>query len=223
METQLKQSFAGKNKPAQVGFPLHQPLMERWSSRAFSGQPVRPDVIGSLLEAARWAPSSMNAQPWRFVVATKDQPEDYDRLFESLSQKNQQWAGEAPVLILAVSKTDFDGDYGRNSYAEYDTGQAVAHLTLQATTLGLNLHQMGGFSKEQIRNTLELPDGFEPMTITAIGYPGDPEELPASFQAREESPRSRLPLNEIAFDGEWERSIDALFNRENQSWNKEGV
>lgn len=218
MGAQIKQPSATVKKPAKVNFSLHQPLRERWSSRAFSDEPVNPEIIGSLLEAARWAPSSMNAQPWRFVVAAKDRSEAYNRLFESLSEKNQQWAGKAPVLILVVSKTGFDGEYGQNSYAEYDTGQAIAYLTIQATTLGLNLHQMGGFSKEQIRTALDLPDGYEPMTITAVGYPGDPDELPSPFREREKSPRSRLPLNEIASYGEWERSIEDLFNHEKQTW-----
>ncbi|MCF7804455.1 MAG: nitroreductase family protein [Candidatus Marinimicrobia bacterium] len=221
MSGQIKTKTSPIVKPAETAYPLHQPLKERWSSRAFSGEPVNPEIIGSLLEAARWTPSSMNAQPWRFVVATKDEPKNYNRLFASLSEKNQQWAGKAPVLILAVAKTEMDGGYGPKSYAEYDTGQAVAHLTIQATTLGLNLHQMGGFSKEQVRESLELPDDYQPMTIVAIGYPGEPGELPPTFQARERSPRSRRALADIAYAGEWSRSIEHYLAKDSAKWNRE--
>lgn len=190
-------------KPADTQYPLHDLLTRRWSPRAYSEQPVGPDTLLSLLEAARWAPSSSNEQPWRFVVATKNQPVDYDRLLTCLLEGNRKWAYRAPVLMLSVARMDFEEDGRPNRHAFHDVGLATENLLLQATALGLVAHPMAGFDIEKARTELKLPSGYEPVAMTAVGYPGELSVLPDYLQQRELKPRERKPMAEIAFSGQW--------------------
>ena len=192
-------------KPADTQFPLHDLLTRRWSPRAFSEQPVEPATLLSLLEAARWAPSSSNEQPWRFVVAAKNQPVEYDRLLTCLLEGNRKWAYRAPVLMLSVARMDFEEDGRPNRHAFHDVGLATENLLLQATALGLVAHPMAGFDIEKARTELKLPSGYEPVAMTAVGYPGELSVLPDYLQQRELKPRERKPLTEIAFSGQWGR------------------
>ena len=164
---------------------IHELLRRRWSPRAFSPQPVPPDTLERLFEAARWAPSSNNEQPWSFVVATSDQLDDFARLRDCLNEKNALWAGRAPVLMLSVARRHFNRNGQENRHALHDVGQAVANLTFQATAEGLFVHQMAGFSVEKARETLGLPNGQEPVAMIALGFPGDPAALPDDLRARE--------------------------------------
>ncbi len=195
------------DKPAETQFPLHDLLKRRWSPRAFSGQPVEPDRLLTLLEAARWAPSSSNEQPWRFVVATKQEPADYDRLLACLLEGNRKWAYRAPVLILSVVRRDFEDDGRPNRHAFHDVGLATENLLLQATALGLVAHPMAGFDIEKARADLKIPSGYEPVAMIAAGYPGELSILPDYLQQRELKPRERKPLTEIAFSGQWGHSL----------------
>jgi nitroreductase len=195
------------DKPAETQFPLHDLLKRRWSPRAFSGQPVEPDRLLTLLEAARWAPSSSNEQPWRFVVATKQEPADYDRLLACLLEGNRKWAYRAPVLILSVARRDFEDDGRPNRHAFHDVGLATENLLLQATALGLVAHPMAGFDIEKARADLKIPSGYEPVAMIAAGYPGELSILPDYLQQRELKPRERKPLTEIAFSGQWGHSL----------------
>jgi nitroreductase len=189
-------------KFAETTYPIHDLLRRRWSPRAFSEKPIEREKLLSLFEAARWSPSSFNEQPWSFVMATKDDPEAYDRLLSCLTDKNRAWAQRAPVLMLSVAKlVDEDGELNRHAF--HDVGQAMADLTVQATALGLFVHQMAGFHIEKSREVLRVPAGHKPVAMAVIGYPDDPSILPEPFRQRELAPRQRKPLDEFVFTGHW--------------------
>ncbi|SPP64505.1 nitroreductase family protein [Nitrospira lenta] len=190
-------------KPAETQVPIHDLLRRRWSPRAFAERPVEPNAVLSLLEAARWAPSSSNEQPCRFIVATKDQPIEYARLLACLMDGNRVWAYRAPVLILSVACMEFEEDGSLNRHAFHDVGLATENLLLQVTALGLVAHPMAGFDIEKARADLQIPPGYEPAAMIAVGYPGELSVLPDHLQQRELKPRERKPLTEIAFLGQW--------------------
>lgn len=193
-------------KIAEPQVQIHDLLRSRWSPRAFASRPVEPGILMRLFEAARWAPSSMNLQPWSFVAVTQDDPEAHARMVHGLGERNQVWARHAPVLLLVVAKTERTPGQP-NRYAWYDVGQAVAHLSVQATAEGLVLHQMGGFDAEKARQAFDVPAGYDPVVVIALGYLGDPMDLPEDMRAREGAPRSRLPLDQSAFYGRWGNSF----------------
>jgi nitroreductase len=181
-------------------------IRRRWSPRAFDGsRDVSSDDLRRLFEAARWAPSSMNEQPWRFVVADrKRSPDIFASLVESLTGKNPFWATAAPVLVLVVVRRTTERDEIENSHAWYDTGQAVGFLTLQATSMELSVRQMEGFDHERARRACDVPAPFEPAVLMAIGYAGDPETLKLErHREAERQPRQRRPLDTFVFDGKW--------------------
>lgn len=190
-------------KPAPTDYPIHELLRERWSPRAFSEQAVLPEVLRGLFEAARWAPSSSNEQPWSFLVGTKDDKEFHAKLVSTLVEGNQVWAKHAPVLGIAVTKLAFARGNHPNRNAFYDTGAALADLTVEATSRGLFVHQMGGFDPPKAIELFSIPTGWEPIAAFAIGYPGDPQSLPENLRERELAPRSRKPLSELVMSGSW--------------------
>src|SRR6266851_8883182 len=181
-------------KPAQTDYPILELLKRRWSPRAFSDQMVEPEKLLSLFEAARWAPSSFNEQPWYFIVATKQEPEEHARLLSCLVEKNQQWARLAPVLMVSVAKLNFEKTGKPNRHAFHDVGLAVGNMIVQATALDLFVHQMAGFSPERVREIHGVPDGFEPVAAMAIGYAAEADVLPESFRQQELAGRSRKPI-----------------------------
>jgi nitroreductase len=191
-------------KPADTQYPVHDLLRQRWSPRAFGDRPIELDKLRSLFEAARWAPSSNNEQPWRFLVATKENKPEYDRLFNCLVEGNQQWAHRAPVLLLSVAKLKFE-DGSLNRHAFHDTGMAAENLVIQATALGLVVHQMAGFRIDQARVDCKIPEGYEPVAMIAIGYPGDLTLLSERLRAREVRSRVRNPLTEFVFSATWKQ------------------
>ena len=190
-------------KPADTQYPIHDLLRQRWSPRAFDDRPIEPEKLRSLFEAARWAPSSNNEQPWRFIVANKDYETEWNRLLACLVEGNRKWAYRAPVLILSVASLNFEDDSTPNRHAFYDTGMAVENLVLQATALGLSAHQMAGFDVEKARADLKIPSGYEPVAMIAVGYPSDLASLPDRLRERELQPRSRRPISEWTFSGQW--------------------
>lgn len=190
-------------KQAQTEFPIHDLLARRWSPRAFDERLVEADLLRTLFEAARWAPSSSNEQPWRFIVATKDHETEWNRLFDCLAEGNQTWAIRASVMILSVANMNFEDDGKPNRHAFHDTGLATENLVLQATASGLVAHQMAGFDIEKARADLLIPSGYEPVAMIAIGYPGDAAILPERLRERELRPRSRRPIGEWTFRGQW--------------------
>src|ERR1035437_6722051 len=187
-------SDVARVKAAQTGQPIHELIGNRWSPRAFSDRDVTPEQLLSLLEAARWAPSSYNEQPWRFIVVRKSDPETHQKLLGSLMELNQLWARNAPVLILTIGKKTFSHNGAPNLYALHDAGMALSNLALQATALGLSLHFMGGFDRAAARAAFQIPDDYELGAVAAISYAGDPEDLPEKLRQMELAPRARKPL-----------------------------
>ena len=189
-------------KTAETAFPVHDLIAERWSPRAFADRPVATELLGSLLEAARWAPSCFNAQPWRYLVARREDAEGFERLAACLVEGNA-WAREAPVLMLAVARTTFEHNGKPNRHAWHDVGLASQSLALQAQALGLATHQMAGFDADRARKLLGIPAGFEPVAMIAVGHPGEAGALPGPLAERERTPRGRRPLEELAFGPAW--------------------
>jgi len=197
-----------ERKEAKTRCPVHELIARRWSPRSFADRPVEREKICSLLEAARWAPSSYNEQPWRFLVATREDPDAFEKLSSCLMEGNRAWASRAPVLLLTVAKTYFGDDPKReNRHAFHDVGLATAQLVLQATALGLHAHQMGGFDRERARELFAIPEGYEPLVVLAVGYRGDPGSLPPDLRERERAPRTRKELEEIAYQGRFGKSL----------------
>jgi nitroreductase len=190
-------------KPAPTDYPIHEFLKRRWSPRAFSAQRVTPETLASLFEAARWAPSSSNEQPWHFLLATQDDPQEFQRLLGCLMEGNIRWVKLAPVLAISVTRLNFEEDNKPNRHAFHDIGLAVANLTVQATSMGLFVHQMAGLHPAKVKELYALPDGYEAVTALALGYPGDPASLPEDLGKRELNPRERKPLPTFLFQGRW--------------------
>jgi nitroreductase len=183
--------------------PILDVLRKRWSPRAFADRPVEPTKLQSLLEAARWAPSCFNEQPWSFIVATKDNPPEYERLLACLVEKNQAWAKSAPVLMISVAAKSFAQTGKPNRHWFHDVGLAVSDLVTQATVLDLFVHQMAGFSPDKARQTYGIPETHEAVAAIAIGYLGDPNSLPDDLRERELKPQTRTPLKDFVFTGKW--------------------
>jgi len=190
-------------KPAETSAAIHDLIRHRWSPRAFDSRTVEPEKLRSLFEAARWAASSYNAQPWVFIVATKDHPENYKKILDCFVEFNQGWAKNAPVLALSVARMKFENNGAPNNHAFHDVGQASAYLALEAANLGLQIHQMAGILPEKAREIFSIPEGYEAVAGIAIGYPGDPATLPDELREREHAPRSRKPLDSFVFTGKW--------------------
>jgi nitroreductase len=192
-------------KPATTQFPVIDVIRDRWSPRAFADKPVEREKLGALFDAARWAASSYNEQPWRFILASRhDDPAEYDKALGCLLEANQQWAKLAPVLVLTAISTSFKKNGKDNRVALHDLGAAAAHLALQATELGLVVHQMAGVDLDKVRETYRVPEGFEPQTAIAIGYPGAPDTLPEGWaRDAETAPRSRNDFGAFVFTGKF--------------------
>lgn len=191
------------DKKASTDYPIHELLAERWSPYAFDGRPVPEADLRSLFEAARWAPSSYNEQPWRYLVAAKSDPESFQRLLSCLVEANQVWAKAAPVLALGVVSLRFARNAKDNRAAVHDLGLAAGNLLLEATARGLLVHQMIGILPDKARELYGIPEGFEAWTALAIGYRGDPMNLPEPLRERDRAPRQRKPLGEFVFGGTW--------------------
>ena len=190
-------------KPAETQFPIHDLLRRRWSPLAFADRLVEPEKLRSILEAARWAASSFNEQPWGFIVATKQDEPEWSRLLSCLVEGNQVWAKQAPVLMVSVVKLTFGRNGESNRHAWHDVGLAVGNLVVQATSLGLSVHQMAGILPDKVRELYGLPHGFDPVAGLALGYVGDPDSLPEPLHQREQAQRMRKPLTEFIFSTRW--------------------
>jgi nitroreductase len=190
-------------KPATADHPVHDFIAQRWSPRAFSDKLVSPDILRSLFEAARWAASSYNDQPWAYIVATKDDEQNYAKMLGVLMDMNAAWAKQAPVLAISVARRHFKHDGSPNRVALHDLGAANAQLTMEATSRGLLVHQMAGFNQNKAREVFGIPEGWDAITAIAIGYPGDPQTLPEKLRTPELAPRTRKPLSEFVMTGQW--------------------
>ena len=184
-------------------------LAKRWSGRAYdeNRQVTQQDII-SLLEAARWAPSCYGEEPWRYIVCNKTTNKTaWEKAFSCLAEGNQSWAVNAPVLILALANTVFSHNDKDNRWAQYDTGAASMSLCIQASSLGLMVHQMGGFSAEKAAEVFSIPEQHTSMAMMAIGYQLAEDKITGELMERESSKRKRNPLAEQFFDGEWGKPI----------------
>jgi len=196
-------------KSAVLGeYKLHPLIVGRWSPYAFTDKPVEPKKLLSCFEAARWGPSSFNEQPWKFIIASKQDGELYAKLFNALVEFNQGWVKAAPLLMLTATKTNFALNNLPNPHCKHDVGLAMGNFLMQATHLGLYVHQMSGFDFEKARVAAKLPEGYEPAAMVAIGYHGDLKTLPEPLQQREEKPRVRKDLKEIVYHGEFGRHLN---------------
>lgn len=171
--------------------PVLDVIRMRRSQRAYSDRPIESDKIRSLFEAARWAPSSRNDQPWTYIYATKDQAVLWNKLFALLNPSNQVWAKNAPLLVLSLARKNFSMNGRPNESSKYDLGAANAFIALQATEVGLNLHQMGGYDHQRAIDELNIPDSYDLGVMMAIGYHGDPSNLSVDLRQREIGPRYR--------------------------------
>jgi nitroreductase len=190
-------------KLARTDYPIEEILKRRWSPRAFSNRMVEPEKLRSLFEAARWAPSSFNEQPWYFILATSQEPEEHARLLSCLTDGNQHWARLAPVLMVSVAKLNFDKTGKPNRHAFHDVGLAVGNLLVQATALDLFVHQMAGFFPAKVSEAYKIPDAFTPVAAIALGYAAEPDLLPEELRTRELGARSRKPVSTFVFQGGW--------------------
>ena len=196
-------------KQAATEYAIHPLLAKRWSPRAFSNQPIAPETVGSLFEAARWAASGGNGQPWFFIIASRENPEEFERLLACINPFNADWAKDAGLLGIAVAQTTRD-DGKPSPMAPFDLGLAMQNLSIQATEMDLHIHMMGGFSGEQARTTYAIPETHTPCCAFAVGYFGAPESLNERNLERELAPRSRKPLNGFVFGDTWGKTSSLL-------------
>jgi nitroreductase len=188
-------------RSADTRYPLHPVLAERWSPRGFDTRHEIDDAgLATLLEAARWAPSAANTQPWRFVVARRGSAE-FTAIVAALAPGNQAWADRASVLVVAAAQTEAP-DGSPLPWAQYDTGQAVAHLSVQAHHDGLHIHQMGGFDRDRVADRFGLPATVVPQVVIALGRHDPDATLPEPYASRETAPRERLPLAALVVAGD---------------------
>lgn len=177
-------------------------FVRRWSPRAMTGEAVTKKEMARLLEAARWAPSSYNEQPWRFLYAHRD-TSAWETYFDLLVPGNQAWCDRAGVLIVIVTKTTFTQNAKPNPVCVFDAGSAWENLALQGASMGLVVHGMAGFDQDKARRELGIPEEFDVCAMVAIGRPGDPDDLPENLREMDKNPSGRKPIGEIAFEGKW--------------------
>lgn len=195
-------------KPAQTQVAINDVIAKRWSPRAFDAQrAVSPEQIIALLEAARWAPSCRGEEPWRYLIFDKQsQPQAWEQAFACLDPSNQVWVQHAPLLMLATVVTTFKHNGQFNPWAAYDCGAASENICLQAVTMGLIVHQMGGFDADKAKAQFNIPDDITCLSMLAIGYQTTADILPDDYKARELAPRQRQPIPLHFFAGEWDQA-----------------
>ena len=200
IEKENNKEKAFERKPT---FKINHLILNRWSPRSMTGEELDDDTIMSLFEAARWAPSSYNNQPWRFIYAKRN-TKYWDKLFDLLAEPNKIWAKNAAVLVVVASNKNFEINGKFSITHKYDTGAAWENLALEATSRGLVAHGMQGFDYKKAREDLEIPEDFDVMAMIAIGKRGPKENLPSNLQEKE-NPNDRKPLNEIIMEGSFKR------------------
>lgn len=186
---------------------VHELIRSRWSPRAFSEKPVSTEDLTTILDAGHWAASSYNEQPWRFIVAPKENAADFQKLLGLLVPFNQAWAKSAAVLMLIVTRKTFSHNNTPNAYALHDAGAALALMALQATALGLQAHGMAGFDHDRARTELGIPEDFAIAAFAALGYLGSPDQLPEGVRQQELAPRTRKPLSDLVFTAAWQTPL----------------
>jgi nitroreductase len=188
---------------AATDHPVNDLIAQRWSPYAFADRPVAKEDLLALFEAARWAPSSYNEQPWSYVVATRQEPEEFAKLLSCLVEGNQAWAKAAAVLALGCTSLVFSRNGKPNDAAQHDLGLASATLLVEATARGLAVHQMIGILPDRARVVYQIPENVRPLTGIAIGYAGDAAALAENLRGRDAARRPRKPLASFLFTGQW--------------------
>ncbi|MBL4715625.1 MAG: nitroreductase family protein [Bacteroidia bacterium] len=182
---------------------MHELIKKRRSPLAFSSQMIEQDQLDIIFEAGIWAASCFNEQPWRFIYATKDNEAEYNNILDCIVPGNQEWAQKAPILMITVAKTNFTQFDDPNVHAWHDVGMAMGNMSIQAISMDIYIHQMGGFISEKAIENLNIPDGYEPVAAVAMGYLGDPHELSDALRDRALSERTRKPFEELIFKDKW--------------------
>ena len=201
-------------KKAATDYPIQPALAERWSPYGFEDRGVAEDDLRSLFEAARWAASSYNEQPWNYLVATRENPKEFGRLLSCLVEANQAWAKAAPVLVLGVVSLRFAKNNQDNRAAVHDLGLAAGNLVAEATARGLFVHQMIGILPDKAREVYKIPEHYEAWTAMAIGYKADPAKLADALKERDLTPRQRRPLGKFVFAGQWGQPSPLVLKRD---------
>lgn len=196
-------------KPAITQVPIDPILANRWSGRAYdASKSVSKEQIIAMLEAARWAPSCFGDQPWRFVVWDKQTDnKSWQKAFDCLAPANQAWVKDTPVLMLVCADTLFNHNQKPNRWGQYDTGAAAENICLQAASMGLMAHQMGGFDSDKAREAFAIPEQYIPMAMLCVGYAADINTVTGDALDRETAARTRRPLSDLFFDGSWGNPI----------------
>jgi len=197
---------------APVDYPVHELIRKRWSPYAFSDRTVSIDDLQSIFEAARWSASCFNEQPWYYIVARREQTEEFEKMLSCLTEGNQKWAKNVPVLAIGVVRKNFSRNEKPNRHAFHDLGQASAYLTVEATARGLQVHQMAGFHRDMVQELYGIPDDAEPVTALAIGYADDSDTTPEDLRAKDKVRRGRRPITESVFEGKW-RKTSGIFDQ----------
>ena len=197
-------------KSASTDHPVHEFVAERWSPYGFDPGAVSDTDLECLFEAARWAPSAYNEQPWRYIVARRTDSGEFEKVLSCLVEGNRAWASFAPVLALGVASRRFSRNGRENGTALHDLGLASANLLVEATSRGLLVHQMSGIHPQKARELFGIPEGFDAVTGIAVGYPGRPGGLPDDLAARDLEPRTRNPLARFVFGGRWDEPASFL-------------
>ena len=196
-------------RKAITSVPIHDLLATRWSPRAYDKtRPVTLEQLVTIMEAGRWAPSCNGDEPWRYLVwdRTRD-PEGWQKAFDCLSENNRKWVQNVPLLMLSCAGSIFGHTGKPNRWTQHDTGAASVCMALQAVSLGLVIHQMGGFDAEKARAAFSIPAEYTPMAMIAVGYQAEPDILDEETKAKELRPRTRKPLTERFFEGGWEKPV----------------
>ncbi len=190
-------------RPGDMDPQVLEVIRKRWSPYQFSDRLVEPEKLKLMFDAARWAANSFNEQPWRYIVATKDNSREFERMLGCLTESNQAWARHVPVLMLSFAKRTFSHNGRPNRVAWHDVGAASCQLTLQAEALGLRVHQMAGIETGKIPTVYSVPEDFEPVAAIAVGYPGENSNVPESYRQRDSGKRTRKSFEEFVFEGTW--------------------
>ncbi|MGA2738587.1 MAG: nitroreductase family protein [Bryobacteraceae bacterium] len=192
-----------------VDHPVLDVIRSRWSPAIYSPKAVETEKLLSILEAARWAPSSYNAQPWSFLVARKEEPEEFARMLSCLAPLNVVWAQHVPLLMISVAKLHFDHNGAVNRHALHDTGIATGFLMLQAAALGVLAHGMAGFDAAKARELYAIPESHEAVAAIGLGYPGDEQGAPEELRKRNQH-KPRRTLSQFVFAGRWGHPLPLL-------------
>jgi nitroreductase len=195
-------------KCAETEYPIHELLARRWSPRAFEPRPILTKDLRSLLEAVRWSASSFNEQPWRVIVARREDQSAFEAMLGCLMEANRTWATHAGALMIMVAKLTFTRNERPNRVAHHDIGLAAGNLSIQATELGLFIHQMAGIDLDAARKQYSIPEGFEAVTAIAVGYAGKADSLPEGLREMEGAARARHPQSAFVFEGGWDRPAE---------------